>query len=707
MIPPQQALTPPPVPPAVSAGGILTLVSNAALMQRQEEQRRQQDVTTQQAQPYIQSLVLHIRQAWVDARMAKQNGPNSIEQRMQLSMLSRRGEYTPVKRSEIGRVGGSDVYVMLTSMKCRSAAALLRDIYLSVANEKAWTLYPTPVPDLSDQEKLMIVQEVMEELMELAAQGIGSSVEDNVKLMRERYDAKRHEMTEEARTRAKRMEEYMEDQLVEGGWLQAINAFLDDITTFPAAILKGPVIRRRKVLQWQGTNPVATDVLRTEFERISPFDIYPSPTATSLEDGYLIERHRLTRGELDSLIGVEGYNTDAIRQVLDEYGRSGLREWLAMETPYPSVNTLNAEASSQLTPNPDGLIDALQFWGTVQGKMLIEWGMPAAQVPDPMKEYSIEAWLIGTYVIKAVLNPDPLARKPYFKASYEEVPGQFWGNSVADIVRDSQDVCNAAARAVVNNMGIASGPQVVVNVDRLPPGEKITSMHPWKIWQVNTDMMSNNTQMPITFFQPDSNVQQLMTIFKQFSDMADEYSGLPKYMIGDGTQGGVGRTATGLSMLIGNAGKVIKQVIANIDTNVLTPLLERLYLHNMLYSDNPEIKGDVQIVARGALSMMIKDTAQLRRNEFLAATANPIDMQIIGVKGRAALLREAARSLDMDPDEIVPGELELEAKERQMEMQLAAEAAAGGAGGGGTPAKAGGETLMNGAPVTDNASPTM
>jgi hypothetical protein len=690
-----------------SVGGILTLVNNATLMHRQEEARRQLDVSEQQSQPYIQSLALHIRQAWVDARNAKQTGPNSIEQRMQLAMLSRRGEYTPMKRSDIGRVGGSDVYVMLTSMKCRGAAALLRDIYLSIANEKAWTLNPTPVPDLPDEAKQLIMQEVAEELMMLMQQGIGTTVEDAVKLMRERYDVKRQEMSEEARARAKRMEEYMEDQLVEGGWLQAINAFLDDITTFPAALLKGPVIRRRKVLQWQGVVPVATDVLRTEFERISPFDIYPSPTATSLEDGYLIERHRLTRGELDSLIGVEGYNADAIRQVLDEYGRSGWREWLAMETPYASTNTNNAEGVGTLTPNPDGIIDALQFWGTVQGKQLLEWGMPADQVPDPVKEYSSEAWLIGVYVVKAVLNPDPLARKPYFKASYEEVPGQFWGNSVADIVRDSQDVCNAAARAVVNNMGIASGPQVIVNVDRLPAGEKITSMYPWKIWQVNTDMMSNNTQQPISFFQPDSNVQQLMTIFKQFSDMADEYSGIPKYMIGDGTQGGVGRTATGLSMMLGNAGKVIKQVIANIDTNVLTPLLERLYLHNMLYAEDASIKGDVQIVARGALSMMIKDTAQLRRNEFLAATANPIDMQIIGVKGRAALLREAARSLDMDPDDIVPGELELEAKERTMEAQLAAQALGGAGNGAGTPAKASGETLMNGAPVADNASPTM
>lgn len=88
--------------------------------------------------------------------------------------------------------------------------------------------------------------------------------------------------------------------------------------------------------------------------------------------------------------------------------------------------------------------------------------MDESEIEDPLGEYHIEAWLIGNYVIKATINPDPLHRKPYYKTSWENVPGCFWGNSVPDLCRDAQGVCNAAARALVNNMGLSSGPQVMV-----------------------------------------------------------------------------------------------------------------------------------------------------------------------------------------------------------------------------------------------------
>jgi len=189
--------------------------------------------------------------------------------------------------------------------------------------------------------------------------------------------------------------------------------------------------------------------------------------------------------------------------------------------------------------NPDGLIDALQFWGSVQGKLLIDWGIDPEEIEDPDLDYQVEAWLIGSWVIKAVINPDPLGRKPYFKTSYEEIPGAWMGNGVMDLVRDCQNVCNAAARALVSNMGIASGPQVYVNVDRLPDGEKITQMYPWKIWQVRSDPMGS-TAPPVDFFQPASLAAELMGIYEKFSVLADEYSGVPRYMTGDSPTGGAG-----------------------------------------------------------------------------------------------------------------------------------------------------------------------
>ena len=187
-------------------------------------------------------------------------------------------------------------------------------------------------------------------------------------------------------------------------------------------------------------------------------------------------------------------------------------------------------------------------------------------------------------------------------------------------------------------------------------------------------------------------------MFDKFSTMADEYSGIPRYLSGE-TSGGAGRTASGLSMLINNAGKSIKQVISNIDVCVMTPMIERLYFHNMQHADDPDLKGDVQIVARGATALIAKEAAQVRRNEFLQATANPIDMAIVGVQGRATILREVAKGLDLDVDKIVPPLSVLQQKliAQQMQQQQQQQ--------GPQPTSPSGQNLQDGAPVTDNFSP--
>jgi hypothetical protein len=673
----------------------LGLVRAAPLQVLLDEERKAAEET--QNQPFVTGLTAYIRKCWDQARTAKQM---TVEPRMIMNLRARRSEYDPEKLGQIREMGGSEIYAGLTSVKTRAAGSWLRDVLMQSGSERPWTIRPTPLPDLPPQLTEQLIGVVAQPIKQALMSGQQIAQDQVVDMMQEAKEEALASLREEARKRCDRMADKMEDQLVEGGFMQALDAFIDDITTFPSAVLKGPVIRKKKTLKWTQTrdgkfNPEVTEGLVAEWERVSPFDIYPSPAATSVKDGYLIEKHKLSREDLNEMIGVEGYDDKAIRLVLDEYGRNGLREWLTNDVAMASAE---GKATTQIAQNVDGLIDALQFWGPVQGKVLIEWGMDKSEVPDPLKDYHIEGWLIGTHVIKAVINQDFLGRKPYYVASYEDVPGSFWGRSVADLVRDPQVVVNAAARSIVNNMGIASGPQVVVNVDRLAPGEDITQLTPWRIWQVNNDPTGAG-QAPVMFNQPDSRIAELVGVFEKFSEMADEYSGIPKYMGGE--PGGVGRTASGLSMLMGNASKSIKQVISNIDIGVMTPLLTRLYDHNMQFSDDPDLKGDVNIIARGATSLVAKDTAQVRRNEFLMATANPVDMQIVGVEGRAAILRETAKNLDMDVDKVVP-------PLNKLRQQLAAQSMMQQQQQGTPPAPqqaGGGQALMDNAPVTDNFSP--
>lgn len=714
-----------PVNPAgVSIGGIMQIRGPAEL---QEMQRRQSEQAQQQ--PIILNLANHVRSCWSTARIAKEM---TVEPRMFKSLRQRRGEYDPDKLAVIRLQGGAEIFMMITSAKCRGAGAWLRDVMLTNGTYKPWTLKPTPVPSLPPE---MVDQLRTQATNELAMYMQTTGGMPNEMLLREFLEDLREEYMNSLQKQAEfgvlQMEKKMEDQMVEGGFMVAMDQFIDDLTTFPAAIMKGPVIRRRPKMQWKPgamgapAELVVEDELVLEWERVDPFMVYPSPNSTGTNDGYLIERHRMPQSELEALVGVDGYDGDAIKKVLDEYARGGLMEWL-------SVDSSKATAEGRLTTgqqNPEANIDALQFWGNVPGKMLIEWGLTDKEVPEPSKQYPCEVWLIGATVIKASLNYHPLGQKPYYKASYEQIPGLFWGNSVCDLVRDCQDVCNSTARALVNNLSISSGPQVAVLSDRLPPGEDITQMHPWKIWQFSSDPMgSSAANKPIEFFSPTDNSQQLMMVYEKFSVLADEYSNIPRYMTGDSPTGGAGRTASGMNMLMNNASKAMKQVVQNIDDNVLTPLLGRLFFHNMKYGDDPALqRTDAQIVARGANSIIAKEQAQIRRNEFLAATANPFDMPILGMEGRRALLREQAKTLDMDPDDVVPPQSKLTLA--SMMAQGLPPTPGGGApavppappeGGGATPAggapPAGGsqssrepmnkQVLHNGAPITDHFSPT-
>lgn len=680
-----------------SVGGLATVIPLKAI---QEDERKRAEQANNA--PVVQALAGHLKTLWSESKREKEMG---VERRMLQSLRQKKGEYDPDILSDIKQQGGSDIYMRLSSVKARAAASWLRDVLLGARDEKPWLVQPTPIPDLPPEEMARVTQTAMQEAYQIEVGGQGVTPELIYAVHSRLKERMMANVVEEARKRADRMNMKMEDQLIEGGFHQAFSEFIDDLTTFPAAIMKGPVIRNRAGLKWSEDGQMeVVNTLKMEWERVDPFMLYPAPNSTSVENDYLFERHALSRTSLNAMIGVEGYNDGAIKAVLAEYGRGGLREWL-------SVDSERQTEKSALTHNTS-TIEALQFWGSVQGSMLREWGMSDEEVPEPTEEYNVEVWLVGTWVIKAIVNPDPLGRKPYYKASYEEVPGEFWGNSIMDLIRDCQIMCNASARALANNMGISSGPQVIVNIDRLPSGEDITKLYPWKIWQVNNDQLAGNTaNKPIDFFVPPSLSAELVAVQDHFSKLADEYSGIPRYMTGDNNVGGAARTASGMSMLMGNAGKAMKQVVAYIDNNVLQPMVERLYNHNMRYSDDPELKGDVSVIARGANALIIKEQEQVRRNEFLQIVlASPQIFELVGMEGLAEIVRPIAAGLNIDTDKLIPPAPVLRQRQQKAEMmqQLAmqAEANARGQAQAAKTQVGSGQKLADGAEVTDNFAPT-
>ena len=625
----------------------LRVVSNTDIA-RQEQEAAEQALAERQNQPMILGIAAYLRGCWDVAQQAKK----PIEQKMLTALRQRNGEYEADKLKQIRGQGGSDIYMMITEVKCRAAESWLRDILLDTGTPP-WDIVPTPIPDLSPIQRKEIQDIFANLVLKMVQENAQAPSQDDMSQVKEMVGQDyRFRILQDAQTRADKMKLKIQDQFAQGGWADSFNDFITDLVTYPCAFVKGPVVRRQRRLGWKldatgRTTVEPTEVLAPEYERVDPYRMYPEPGITRIEDGYLFEHHPLTRMELADLIGVPGYDEDAIRKIL-EIGNG--QSWISEDI---ELQKQEEERKFYSYMRPTEVFDALEFWGKVSGKMLREWGMSEEEVPDEAREYDANVWMVGNYVIKAVLNYDPLGEKPYAKTSFIKCPGAFWGKGIPEIIEDIQNVCNAAARALVNNMGISSGPQVEVNLERIPPNEDITQMHPWKIWQVTNDPMGSSSPA-VRFTQPEDNAQTLMAVYDKFARMADDHSGIPAYLYGDLNVQGAGRTSSGLSMLMGAAGKGIRQVVGHIDGDVIKPIVQRQFVYNMRYDEDETIKGDAQVLARGAVNLAVKETVNVRRIEFLNATANQIDMEIVGKDGRAAILREIAKGLQMPVDDIIP-----------------------------------------------------
>ena len=679
-----------------SALGLIRVESNSDMVARERKEAEQRQAAEEaNNRPLLRGLAAHVMDCWQDARDAK----NAVLPRLRRARRARMGEYDDAKLAAIRQFGGSDEYARITANKCRVVEAWLRDIFLG-QTEKPWSLNPTPVPNFPPHVEQQVQEEIGMEVAAMFQQTQQLPTGDQIRAIQAaQYDVAEERLRAESRDTVRRMERLMSDQLLQGGWATAMADFLANMVTYPSAILKGPILRRSKRLSWVPdamgqVSPNVSHEIAPEFEALDPFRIYPAPGAATPQEGYIIEHGTYSYQDLYDLIGAPGFDSDAIRTVLRECSQGD--GWLGIHT----EDAASEDGVSDTLKDKVFGFSCLEFHGPVKGRDLLDWGMDDEDIDDPDATYEACVWLIDRWVIKAQLNYDPLGLRPYYKTSYEELPGQFWGLALPDILDDVQGVANATVRALVNNMGLASGPQVAVNIDRLPPGEDITNLHPWKIWQVRDPELGGNQSSAIEFYQPNTNVHELLAVLEKFYQFADDFSLVPRFMAGSDRVAGAGRTASGLSMLMDAANKGLKGVVSNIDMGILKPMLEKLYAHNMMYAEDSAVKGDAQVIARGAVSLMQLESLQLRRNEFLMATANPLDSQIVGPEGRAEVLREVAKGLELDVSKIVP-------PAEVLAQRSAAQAAAAKPQGGGAqpPIPGQGETLENGAAVTDNFSP--
>lgn len=646
-----------------SSPGFLRVVSPAdvdAAEQAQTEAQRQtlqaRNNTTQ-----AENLAAYVRRRWDAMRNHRNMGQDPLNERLLRAQRMFEGKYDPSKLAEIRRFGGSEVYSRLVAVKCRGATALLRDVYLGA--DRPWSIDSQPDPPVPPSIMTSITQLVASEAVE-SSRNTGAPPNSDeihiryVNLVKQAQQSARRLAMSQAEAAADKIDDILQN----GRFYDALGDFLVDVALYPFAVLKGPVVRMMPKLVWQNRVPSVQVVPQLFWERVDPFNFYWGPGDHDIEHAELIERKKLTRADLNDVLGLPGYDDQAVRGALMDYA-NGLRDWLDSTDTEAALN-VGREPPQQ---NWSNLIDAIEYHGNIQGQVLLDNGFDQNKIPDPARDYLVQCWVVGRYTIKIQLTPSPRQRHPYFVTSFEKVPGTIAGHGIPDILEDMQEMANATLRSLVNNMSIASGPQVVINTELLDPLTNEDQLYPWKRWRVNSDPLGS-TREPITFFQPKSNTQELMTVYTAMSSLADDISAIPRYVTGESLSGGAGRTASGLSMLMGNAQKILQTVAANIDVDVMRGVLSALYDMIMLTDTTGLLSGDEQIKVNGVVVALQKETEHQKQLQFLQITGNPIDLQIVGMVGRARVLRALANGLGL-PDDIVPDDDAIQQKEQQQQQQ--------------------------------------
>ena len=556
------------------------------------------------------------------------------------------GQYDPEVLAKIQSKGDrSQVYVGLTRTKVLAAFSRITDL-LFQPGQKFFSIEATPIA-----KQPLVEQELTEraalEIMQ-AAEVVDPGLVDD--LIQARLIELEEELKEETAIRVDNMEEAILDQAVESNLESKMKDAIMEQVIFGTGAMKAGTLRIEKDHKWvkgdEGFQLIYEESAFPEMEAVSVFDLYPDPHATSMDDlRDIFRRHIISRQEFKNLKEFPGFNQDLIEECI-EMNPEGNHDEAQHEKDRRQIANVN-DRSSQTHK-----FEVLEYWGSINGYDLQDAGVEFGDDDDLAQEYHANIWIIDGKVIKAQLNPLPGGIIPYFIFPYEKNPHAFWGTGVPRMMRDSQATMNAATRIYLDNVALSSGPMVEVNTDIMASGEDPTELYPWRVFLREG---GDGNQPMVRFYQPQSNSPALVSVIELFRRFADETTALPSYTHGQ-TQSSLNRTATGISILMSNANIVLKSVIKNIDDYLTKPMIRSLYDWNMTWNENDNVKSDMRIVAKGSTALIQKEVQSQRLLQFLSLINNPLDAQMVD---REKLLTDIAKSLDIDPEEVIKSQKEL------------------------------------------------
>ena len=451
---------------------------------------------------------------------------------------------------------------------------------------------------------------------------------------------------------AKNMEKKILDQLEESSASKHLRNTAFEMALFGTGVMKGPFAVDKEYPNWSDEGEYDPKFKTVpQVNHVSVWNFYPDPDATSMDDvQYVIERHKLSRNQLRNLKKRPYFRDNVIDSCIEmgeTYTKKGWEDDLA----------------DYATEDYVDRFEVIEYWGMVDTDILIENDVDIPKELRKFDELQANIWICNHKLIRVVLNPFKPAKIPYMAVPYELNPYSFFGVGIAENMDDTQTLMNGFMRMAVDNAVLSGNLLIEVDETNLVPGQDL-SVYPGKIFRRQGGAPGQaifGTKFPNVAGE---NIQ----LFDKARQLADESTGFPSFAHGQTGVTGVGRTASGISMLMNAASGGVKSVIKNVDDYLLRPLGENLFSFNMQFDFDPKIKGDLEVKARGTESLMANEVRSQRLMQFLGVASNPALAPFAKFQ---YIIREIAKSMDLDPDKVTNNmeEAALQAKLLQQQQQ--------------------------------------
>ena len=432
---------------------------------------------------------------------------------------------------------------------------------------------------------------------------------------------------------AKKMEKKIHDQLEESGANKQLRHTSFEMSLFGTGIMKGPFAVDKEYPNWDEESGEYDPLIKTvpSTSHVSIWNFYPDPDAYNMDEAeYVVERHRMTRSQMRGLKSRPFFREESIDDAI-KLGESYDKKYWEQDMEDDASNTVSPER-----------YEVLEFWGYVDTDILETNGVPIPRELRDTEQVNVNAWICNGRVLRLVLNPFKPTRIPYYAVPYELNPYSFFGVGIAENMDDTQTLMNGFMRLAIDNAALSGNLIIEVDETNLVPGQDL-SVYPGKIFRRQGGAPGQGifgTKFP--------NVAgENMQLFDKARVLADESTGFPSFAHGQTGVSGVGRTASGISMLMSAANGSIRNVVKNVDDYLIGPLGRAFFAFNMQFDFDKDIKGDLEVKASGTESLMANEVRSQRLMQFIGVASSPTLQPFVKSD---YIIREIAKSRDLEPE---------------------------------------------------------